>query len=134
MQRALILLTIVLLLAACGGNQSTRERQEAFDAWTANVRWNQYDALVDFMHPEWLAANPVTPLEIERLHQFRTTEYRVRQVVAAPDGQSIERLARIRLYHVHTSRERVIDHREVWRYDADLKAWLMHSGLPDPRR
>jgi hypothetical protein len=134
MQRLLILLTAVLLLAACGGNQSTRERQEAMDMWSNCVRWcEEVDALLDFIHPQWLAENPIRELDIERLRQFRVTEYRIRQVLAEPDGMGVQRVARIRLYHVHTSRERVIDYREIWRYDSDLKAWLMHSGLPDPR-
>lgn len=135
MQRALIFGLSLLMLAACtGGNKMTRERQEAMDAWEQRVRWSAYQTLVDFIHPDYLAENPVSQLDVDRLEQFRTTEYRLRQVLMEPDGNGIERLVRIRLYHVHTARERVIDHREVWRYDEERGSWLMHSGLPDPRR
>jgi hypothetical protein len=134
MKQRLFLVLIILLLGACGTNKAQREGQETMDAWEALVRWSQYDALVDFIHPEWLAEHPVTQLDIDRLHQFKVTEYRTRQVLQEEDGKSIERRAQIRLYHIHSARERVIDHRETWRYDEDLKVWLLHSGLPDPRR
>jgi hypothetical protein len=58
----------------------------------------------------------------------------VRQVLAEPEGTGFERTVRIRMYHLHSAYERVVDHREVWRYDESLERWLLHSGLPDPRR
>lgn len=122
------------LLAACAGGSVQNERTETLDAWESLVRWSQYDALIDFIHPDYLAANPVTALEIDRLNQFRVSEYRVRQIVAEPDGQALERRVQIRLYHVHSARERVVDHREIWRYDEELALWQLHSGLPDPRQ
>jgi hypothetical protein len=128
-----LLFITALFLTACAGGSVQNERADALLAWENLVRWSEYDALIDFLHPDYLAAYPVTALDIERLHQFRVTEYRVRQVVAEPDGLALERRVRIRLYHVHSARERVVDHREVWRYDGELKGWLLHSGLPDPR-
>ncbi|TVQ40265.1 MAG: hypothetical protein EA370_03775 [Wenzhouxiangella sp.] len=129
-----LLLLTAFALVACGGSGNVRERQEALDAWENRVRWSAFETLVDFIHPEWLDENPVTELDLERLNQFRVTEYRVRAILADPDGQSLERRARIRLVNVHNHRERVIDHLEVWRYDDERKRWLLHSGLPDPRR
>jgi hypothetical protein len=134
MKQRLFLVLIILLLAACGANKAQREGKETMDAWEALVRWSQYDALVDFIHPEWLAENPITQLDVDRLHQFKVTEYRIRQVLQEEDGGNIRRRVQIRLYHIHSARERIIDHLEVWRYDGDLKVWLLHSGLPDPRR
>jgi hypothetical protein len=134
MPKYLIMVMAVVLLAACaGGNQAQRQREHTMDQWRAMVRWSEFDALVDMIHPEWLAENPIRPIELERLKQFRVTEYRVRQVVSDPDGLAVERRVQIRLYHVHSARERVINHREVWRYDEARDRWLLHSGLPDPR-
>lgn len=135
MARLVLAILIILALAACAGNQQKRERDSAVERWEEAVRWSQqYDVLLDYIHPDWLAENPVSALDINRLNQFRVTEYRVRQVVTDPDDLGFQRVVQIRLYHVHTRRERVIDHREVWRYDEDLERWLLHSGLPDPRR
>ncbi len=131
---ALVTLSSLLLLTGCGMGQLQDDRQEAMDRWEALVRWNEFDALVDMIHPEWLADNPVHPVDVDRLHQFRVTEYRVRQVLVDPDGMGFERSVRIRMYHVHSARERVVDYREVWRFDEELDRWLLHSGLPDPRR
>jgi hypothetical protein len=30
--------------------------------------------------------------------------------------------------------ERTITDEQIWRYDPELKTWLLHSGLPDPTR
>lgn len=135
MQRTLIVTLTLLMLAGCaGGGKMVRERQEAMDAWEQRVRWSAFETLIDFIHPDYLAENPITQLDVDRLEQFRTTEYRLRQVMLDPENDDVERLVRIRLHHLHTARERVIDHREVWRYDEERQAWLLHSGLPDPRR
>jgi hypothetical protein len=123
-----------MLTTACGTNQRHEDRQDAMDRWEALVRWSEFDALVDMIHPDWLSENPVHPVDLDRLHQFRVTEYRVRQVLAEPEGTGFERTVRIRMYHLHSAYERVVDHREVWRYDESLERWLLHSGLPDPRR
>ncbi|WP_376691282.1 hypothetical protein [Wenzhouxiangella sp. EGI_FJ10409] len=135
MRKSLLLLMAALLLAACaGGNQGQRERQQTMDQWQSLLRWSEYGALANHIHPDWLADNPIRDLDLERLRQFRVTEYRVQQVTSDPDGMAVERQVRIRMYHVHTARERVIEHREVWRYDEQRERWLLHSGLPDPRR
>ena len=130
----LVLFTTLILLTGCASNQKHEERQDSLDRWEALVRWSEFDALIDMIHPEWLSENPIHPVDIDRLHQFRVTEYRVRQVLVDPDEQGLERAVRIRMYHQHSARERVIDHREVWRFDEDLERWLLHSGLPDPRQ
>ena len=130
----LVLFTTLILLTGCASNQKHEERQDSLDRWEALVRWSEFDALIDMIHPEWLSENPIHPVDIDRLHQFRVTEYRVRQVLVDPDQQGLERAVRIRMYHQHSARERVIDHREVWRFDEDLERWLLHSGLPDPRQ
>ncbi|HLR86831.1 MAG TPA: hypothetical protein VK064_02990 [Wenzhouxiangella sp.] len=130
----LIIAALLPLLAACGGNQLIRDRDHTTTRWEALLRWNEFDALVDMMHPDWLSENPVRSVDLSRLKQFRVSEYRVRQVLAGPDDHSFERNVQIRLYHVHSARERVIVHHEVWRYDKKLERWLLHSGLPDPRQ
>ncbi|QOC23282.1 hypothetical protein IC757_03785 [Wenzhouxiangella sp. AB-CW3] len=126
------LVMLTLLLAACGSSQRHDDRQQAMDRWEALIRWSEYEALVDMIHPEWLTDNPIHPVELDRLEQFRVTEYRVRQVLVDHEGEGLERHARIRMYHIRSAQERVVDHIEVWRFDDDLNRWLLHSGLPDP--
>jgi len=136
MNRTILLsMLCAALLAGCASGPPDQQKRERFQAWENIVRWSEHkDPLLDFIDPEWLAANPISVLDIDRLEQFRVTEYRVRQVVANPNGLEIERRTQLRLYHIHTARERVIDHREIWRYDEESEIWMLHSGIPDPRR
>jgi len=132
MPRILIPVLTLLMLAACASGPSDRDRTRMMDRWEVLLRWNEFDPLLDFIHPEYLAEYTDAESDLDRLGQFRITEYRVRRVNLSPDGGSAERLVRLRMYHTGSSRERVIDHRELWRYDDDLEAWLLHSALPDP--
>ena len=125
----------VSLLAGCPVTGSQEQRQtETLQRFEALVRWSQFDALVDFMHPDWLAENPVSQLDVDRLKQFQVSQYRVRQIVAIEDGSGVDRLVELRLYHIHTARERSVQYVESWRWDEDRERWMLHSGLPDVTR
>lgn len=130
--RLALVLLAALLLAGCPATQQKNQKQtETFDRFEALVRWNQPDALVDFMHPDYLAENPITQLDVDRLKQFQVSQYRVRQIVALEDGSGVDRLVELRMYHVHTARERTIQYVESWRWDEERERWMLHSGLPD---
>jgi len=121
----------LVFLAGCGAmSDRDRLRTETIQRYEATVRWNQFDALVDFMHPEWLEENPVSSLDIDRLHQFRVSQYSVRQVMSVPED-GVDRLVQLRIYNKHTARERVVDYVEAWRWDEERERWMLHSGLPD---
>ena len=121
----------LLLLTGCGAmSDRDRLRTETIQRYEATVRWNQFDAMVDFMHPEWLEENPVSSLDIDRLHQFRVSQYSVRQVMSVPES-GVDRLVQLRIYNKHTARERVVDYVEAWRWDEERERWMLHSGLPD---
>ena len=125
------MLILLGLLGACDTlDEKDRKRTETMDRFEAIVRWNQFDSMVDFMHPDWLEENPVTSLEIERLHQFRVSQYTARQVLSDADG-GIDRLVQLRLYNKHTAREKVVEYVESWRWDDERERWMLHSGLPD---
>lgn len=125
-------LSVLGLLSACDRlSDKNKQRIETLQRYEAVVRWSQYDSMVDFMHPDWVADNPVTPLEVERLHQFRVSQYSLRQVLSTPDG-GVDRLIQLRLYNKHTARERVVEYVEAWRWDDERGRWMLHSGLPDP--
>lgn len=130
--RALTLITLALLLAGCPvQNKQSMRQTETLDRFEALVRWSQFDALVDFMHPDWLEENPVSALDVDRLKQFQVSQYRVRQIVATEDESGIERLVDLRIYHLHTARERTISYVESWRWDDESERWMLWSDLPD---
>lgn len=132
MTRWIGVLIVALLLAGCPQKRENLLREETTQRYEAVVRWNQFDSLVDFMHPDWLEENPIRPLDVERLHQFKVSQYRVRQVMSLPEGSGFDRLVELRLYHIHSARERVVEYLESWRWDEERGRWMLHSGLPDP--
>ncbi|MFU8877116.1 MAG: hypothetical protein ACNA7E_03170 [Wenzhouxiangellaceae bacterium] len=125
------LLFISLLAVGCGSSKQDLTRTETLQRYEAVMRWAQFHVLVDFMHPDWLAENPVSSLDVERLNQFQVSQYRVLQVVSLIDEDGFDRVVRLRLVSRHTARERVVDYIESWRWDSELERWLLHSGLPD---
>ncbi|MEX0915342.1 MAG: hypothetical protein WD397_07545 [Wenzhouxiangellaceae bacterium] len=125
-----LIVTLVLLGACAAMKNEDKLRTETLDRFEAVVRWNQFDSIVDFMHPDWLEENPVSSLDIERLHQFRVSQYTLRQVLSQPDG-GVDRLIQLRMYNKHTARERVVEYIESWRWDEERERWMLHSGLPD---
>lgn len=127
----LLMLALAAMLAGCGTNQKDKLRTETIDSYASLMRWSQYDSLIDFMHPEYLEENPIRGLDLERLRQFQVSEYRVRQMLSLDDGSGMDRVVQMRLYHVHTRRERSIQYLETWRWDDEREGWFLHSGLPD---
>jgi len=127
----LLLLATMLLSVGCAEKQQNQRRTDTLDRYEATIRWSQYDALVDFMHPDWLEENPVASLDIDRLHQFRVSQYRVRQVLSQKDGSGVDRVVELRMYHLHSARERTVEYVESWRWDEERERWMLHSGLPD---
>ncbi|PKL96191.1 MAG: hypothetical protein CVV18_02665 [Gammaproteobacteria bacterium HGW-Gammaproteobacteria-8] len=132
--RIVIALVLPILLAGCPQTREDMQRDETTQKWEQVVRWNMFDSMANFMHPDWLAEHPVTDFEVQRLQQFKVSQYRVRQVISLPDGTGFDRIVELRLYHLHTARERVVEHLESWRWDEERKRWMLHSGLPDPTR
>jgi hypothetical protein len=40
----------------------------------------------------------------------------------------------IKMFNTTQAVERTITDEQVWRYDPELKHWLLYSGLPDPTK
>jgi hypothetical protein len=127
-----ILLALTVLLAACASQRADLKRTETLDRFEAIVRWNQFESIPDFMHPDYRDENPVRSIDLERLDQFRVSQYEVKQVLTVGEGEGLDRLVELRLYNRHTARERVVEYVESWRWDTERERWMLHSGLPDP--
>ena len=130
--RLFLIVLAMLLLTGCPQKREDQLREETTLRWEATLRWNMFDSLVDYIHPDWLAEHPVSDFEVQRLHQFKVSQYRVRQVMSLADGSGFDRVVELRLYHIHSARERVVQFLESWRWDEERKRWMRHSGLPDP--
>lgn len=119
-------------IAACSANQIDQSRGEAFKQYETIVRWSQWDAAADFIAPEYIAENPITRLDMDRLRLFRVTSYTVRSTGVYDEGMTAQQVVEIRMFNKNRGIEKTILDQQEWRYNEESKRWLLHSGLPDP--
>lgn len=129
---SVLLLILSVAVAACTPNPAEKSRGETFKQYETIVRWSQWDAAVDFIAPEYLAENPITRLEMDRLRLFRVTAYTIRSTGVYDEGMTARQTVEIRMFNTRQAVERTIIDQQEWRYHEDVKRWLLHSGLPDP--
>ena len=133
--RAGILLSLaVIAVAACTSNQVSQERGEAFKQYETIVRWSQWDAAADFISPEYQEEHPISRLELDRLRLFKVTAYTVRSTGVFDEGMTARQSVEIKMYNKTQGVERTIVDDQEWRYNEEVKRWLLHSGLPDPTK
>lgn len=120
------------MLTACGSNPAEKSRSEALKQYETIIRWSQWDAAVDFLAPEYLEANPISRLDMDRLRLFRVTQYTLRSARVFDDGLAAQQVVEIRLFNTNQAVERTLIDQQEWRYDPVRQRWLLHSGLPDP--
>ena len=126
-----IAVLLLLALAACGSMNTKRNPRDAMlYQYVSAIRWSDFDRAVGFIDPKVLEAEPLDPIELERLKQYQVSGYEVR-TSSEPAEHEYEQVVEIRLVNRHTQAEKVILDRQHWRYDAETKRWWLVSGLPD---
>jgi len=129
----LLALLALAALAGCPSSYSVdKTRGEAFKQYETIIRWSQWDAAAGFIAPEYLAENPISQLEMDRLRLFKVTNYTVRSVNILADGLTAQQVVEIRMFSTTQAVERSIIDQQDWRYVPEIKRWLLFSGLPDP--
>ena len=129
----LLCVLLVLMLASCASmEQGKNKLTGTLEGYKAAVRWGPWDSTLDFLAPEYLQANPVTELELNRLRLFKVTAYQERQVITDPEGNVVTQIVEMRLYNKRTAIEKTLIDRQLWKWDAERETWRLHSGLPDP--
>jgi hypothetical protein len=127
-------LLCLLALAACMPTQVEESRSEAFKQYETIIRWSQWDAAADFIAPEYLAENPITRLEMDRLRLFRVTSYTLRSAGVYDEGLTARQVVEIKMFNKHQGVERTVIDEQEWRFNEVSKRWQLHSGLPDPTK
>lgn len=126
----LVALAAMLALGACA---TTPDRgsalQQAQYAWSAAIRWGDFEGAWTMVDPEYREAHPLTALELERYGQVQLSAYR--EVGASVGPESATRMIEIGVVNRHTQVERPARYVEKWRYDAATEHWWVTSGLPD---
>lgn len=133
---ALLALTAVMvaLLSACASNTQKKTLDATLLQYESVIRWSQWDGAIDFLAPEYLEANPVTQLDLDRLRLFRVTQYTVRSLMPTADGQTVRQAVEIRLFNRNRAVEQALLDQQEWRYNAERERWFLWSGLPDVTR
>lgn len=135
MRRLLPVLFVLatLLLAGCAtGRPSQRDALErAQYAWSAAVRWNDFEGAVNLIDPALRERLAPTGLEMERFRQVQVSAYRDKGASADPAAGTAMRDIEVGVINRHTQTERTVRHRETWRWDPQARTWWNTSGLPD---
>jgi hypothetical protein len=128
-----ILIAALLAVSACAPMQlqtAAQVREAALDNYGVAIRWNEFEQALGFVDPAFLARQPLTDLERERLKQIQVTGYEVKTREARPDG-GIEQTVEIRVVNRNTQLERSFIDRQAWQPGADGKSYWLTTGLPD---
>lgn len=120
-----------LLLPGCasgGGKGQALERAQY--AWSAAIRWGDFEGAWNLVDPAWRERHPLTDVELERYAQVQVSHYRPGGAQDLADG-TVVREVDIGLVNRHTMAERGLRYRETWRWDEQAGTWWITGGLPD---
>ena len=123
-------LLAALLLAGCATQQQASELQKVQYAYSAAIRWGDFEGAWQLVDPEYRAANPMSALEFERYKQVQVSAYRDLAAQAIPQSVAMREI-QIGVVNRHTQVERSLRYTEHWRYDPESKHWWLTVGLPD---
>jgi hypothetical protein len=128
----LLLTCVVLVLGGCAAT-TRMDRGSTLDAaqyaWSAAIRWGDFEGAWNMLDPEYRKAHPTTDLEFERYKQVQISAYH--DLGAQVDGNTAMREIQIGVINRNTLVERDARYTERWRFDPATKTWWVESGLPD---
>lgn len=132
--RVFVLMLLALVLAsAAAGAMAGRKKGPALDklmyAYSAAVRWGDFEGAWNLVDPKVRAEKPMTELDFSRYEQIEVTGYRDMGTQPGADG-TVMRAIQINVVNRHTLSERQVRYTEVWRYDEKAKTWWV-MALPD---
>src|SRR3546814_17955112 len=76
MKHCWLAMAVVLLAAGCASMGSKDDKlHEAQYAWSAAIRWGDFEGAWNLVEPEYRKANPMTPVEFERYKHVGISRY-----------------------------------------------------------
>ena len=125
----LVVFAAGLLLAGCATQGRDRALDQAQYAWSAAIRWGDFEGAWTLVDPAYREAHPLTDLERERFKQVQISAYR--DLGASVRGDTVRRAIQVGVVNRHTLHERQLRHEEQWRWDPVAETWWITNGLPD---
>ena len=126
----LALLACALLLPGCASTGKGEALQRAQYAWSAAIRWGDFEGAWNLVDPDYREQHPLTDIALERYAQVQVSHYR--ELGAQPSAEdTVARDIDIGVINRHTMAERGMRYRESWRWDAEAGTWWNTAGLPD---
>ena len=125
-------LLLALVLSACataGKIDRNQALQQAQYAYSAAIRWGDFEGAWNMVDPKVRAAHPMTDLELERYKQLQVSGYH--DIGSEVLADTASREIQIGVVNRNTLVERQVRYTERWRYDATIKTWWLAVGLPD---
>ena len=124
------LILLLLALVACASTPDRGDAlREAQYAWSAAIRWGDFEGAWTLVDPAWRAEHPLTNLELERFKQVQVSRYH--DTGSRVTGDSAVREVEIGVVNRNTLVQRDARYQEQWRYDAATGQWWITGGLPD---
>ncbi len=131
MKKFILIVTVCALLSACGGRMSKKQSLDhTLYQYAKVMRWADYNTAMTFFSPDMDTANKPSSTDIERLKQFGVSSYVASPILPGETDNQINQNVQMKLYNIHTKREKVIIDEQLWEYDDETKRWLLTSGLP----
>ena len=131
MKKITIIILIGALLSSCGGRMGKKQSLDhTLYQYAKVIRWADFNTAMTFFSPDMEQDNKPSNTDIERLKQFGVSSYVASPILPGDTENRIFQDVQIKLYNIHTKRERVVIDRQTWEYDGETKRWLLISGLP----
>lgn len=127
------LLVLVLLLSMAGMAMAAKKRstlEKNQYAYSAAIRWGDFEGAWSLVDPKVREEKPMSAADFSRYEQIQVTGYRDLAAMPGPDPGTELREIQIEVVNRNTLNQRRVRFTEVWRYDAEAKAWWV-AGLPD---
>lgn len=128
----LLLLACTFTLAGCASlGPKMTELDKVQYAYSAAIRWGDFEGAWNLVDPAYREAHPMTDLEFLRYQQIQISGYRELGASIAPDNTTASREIGIGVINRNDMTERNARYTERWRFDEATKSWWLVVGLPD---
>lgn len=122
------MLLLLALLAGCATDRLDALQQAQY-AYSAAIRWGDFEGAWNLVDPDYRKQHPMSDLEFERYKQVQISSY-TELGASGGEGTAMREIG-IGVVNRNTLVERPSRYMERWRYDPAAKTWWLTVGLPD---